>query len=280
MKFKPTIYILLCSFILCADAIGVITPRVLGNESRIKIINYVPNAVFKYVGHYTYQSIIEFALDEEIQTISMGTPTPWQIVPDTNRIFLKPVENDATTNMTVITNKRMYFFEMYAREAQSINDEELAFVVKFVYPQDGSYSMVKQLSGTTGPDLSKPELYNFSYKISGKAIDIEPIQIFDDGEFTYFRFRDVNTELPAIFLVDSEGNEALVNYRITNGYVVVERVAHKLTLRHGSDILCVFNETYEEKKAPAKNKGKSLFSWPFGKKSSPEPVVSQEPSAK
>ena len=114
--------------------------RGMGNENRIKIINYKPNTVFRFTGHYTYQSIIEFSLDEEIDTISMGTPTPWQIIPAGNRIFLKPVEDDATTNMTVITNKRMYFFEMHAEEATDIDDDNLSFVVKFVYPDDGIYS--------------------------------------------------------------------------------------------------------------------------------------------
>jgi type IV secretion system protein VirB9 len=221
-------------------------PRSIGNEKRIKIVNYMPNTVFKFIGHYFYQSIIEFALDEEIDTISMGTPTPWQIVPAGNRIFIKPVEEDATTNMTVITNKRMYFFEMHAEEASSINDEDLAFVIKFVYPDDGNIGGIKQVTVNNMPDLTKPELYNFKYTISGQAKLIEPLQVFDDGEFTYFKFRDINAELPAFFLVDAQGNEGLINYRVAGGYVVVERVAPKFTLRHGGDTICVFNERMEK----------------------------------
>ena len=55
--------------------------RALGNERRIKIINYKPNTVFTFIGHYTYQSIIEFGIDETIQNIAMGTPTAWQLIP-------------------------------------------------------------------------------------------------------------------------------------------------------------------------------------------------------
>lgn len=229
----------------CTECHAGAMPRALGNEQRIKIINYKPNTVFVFVGHYTYQSIIEFALDEQIDTISMGTPTPWQIVPAVNRIFLKPIEDDATTNMTVITNKRMYFFEMHAEEASGINDPNLSFVVKFVYPDDINYSAIRHVQTSSGPDLSKPELYNFNYTISGKSKEIEPLQIFDDGEFTYFKFRDINAELPAIFLVNPDRTEGLINYRISNQYVVIERVASRFTLRHGSDIICVFNEDYD-----------------------------------
>ena len=219
-----------------------VMPRPIGGENRIKIINYVPNAVFRYVGHYYYQTIIEFSLGEEIQTITMGTPTPWQIIPAGNRIFLKPIEDDATTNMTVITNKRMYFFEMHAKNADSINDQDLAFIVKFVYPDDNNYSTVQHVNSSTGPDLKRPELYNFNYKISGNATNIEPFQIFDDGRFTYFKFRQLNAEVPAIFLVHADGTEGIINYRVDNGYIVVERVSSRYTLRHGNDVLCVFNE--------------------------------------
>ena len=133
MRHLLVLFILL--FIPYQLSAGVGMPRPLGGESRIKIINYMPNTVYKFVGHYEYQSIIEFARDEVIETISMGTPSPWQMFPTGNRIFLKPVEENATTNMTVITNKRMYFFEMHAQEATGIADKDLNFIVQFVYPE-------------------------------------------------------------------------------------------------------------------------------------------------
>ena len=245
MRHYISILLLSITFAFCSfDVKAVVIPRPIGGESRIKIINYVPNAVFRYIGYYYYQTIIEFSLEEEIQTITMGTPTAWQIVPAGNRIFLKPIEEDATTNMTVITNKRMYFFEMHAKNATNINDPSLAFIIKFVYPSDTTYSAVQHVDNDNAPNMAKPELYNFDYKISGNAVNIEPIQVFDDGRFTYFKFRELNTELPAIFLVNSNGTEALINYRVDSGYIVVERVAPKYTLRHGNDVICVFNEKY------------------------------------
>lgn len=241
-----------------AGAAGI--PRPIGGENRIKIVNYTPNTVFKFIGHYEYQSIIEFGMDEEIDTISMGTPTPWQIVPAGNRMFIKPVEENATTNMTVITNKRMYFFEMHAEEAAGINDSKLNFVVKFVYPEQyniatgGSTTAggITKLTQNIGPDLTKPELYNFKYTISGSANDIEPRQVFDDGEFTYFKFKDLNAEIPAIFNIDRTGKEGLVNFRVNGGYVVVERVSNRFTLRRGGDTICVFNEAGTLKKKEKK----------------------------
>lgn len=244
MRFAAVLLSLFLVLTKVCDVNATSTPRPIGGENRIKIINYTPNTVFKFVGHYEYQSIIEFGIDEEIQTISMGTPTPWQIVPAGNRIFIKPVEDNASTNMTVITDKRMYFFEMHAQNADGVNDESLNFVVKFVYPEQYNLSAgaVTQIQQTNGPDLSKPELFNFNYSISGSVKDFEPTQVFDDGEFTYFKFRDINAELPAIFVVNTKGEEGIVNYRVTAGYIVVERVAARYTLRHGGEVICVFNE--------------------------------------
>ena len=89
-------------------------PRPTSVDSRIRVLVYSPDDVFKFVGYYGYQASIELGKGEEVVSISMGDTTSWQIVPSGNRIFIKPMEQDATTNMTLITNKRTYFFELYA----------------------------------------------------------------------------------------------------------------------------------------------------------------------
>ena len=239
----------LCFFVFIQDfrsVNAVLMPRPLGNENRIKIINYMPNSVIRFVGHYLYHSIVEFGTDEEIKTITMGTPNAWQMHPSRNRIFLKPIAEDATTNMTVITNKRMYFFEMHAEYADSISDRNIVFMMKFLYPDSVQNNVFTAPKSFSVPNLAQPDLYNFKYEISGRKSEIEPILIFDDGEFTYMKFRGTNTELPAVFVVDRDGNESLINYRIYGGYVIVERVAPKFTLRHGHDVICVFNSQYDE----------------------------------
>src|SRR5574343_185382 len=216
LTFLVTFFISLINISLINNkAHSILIPRALGNESRIKIINYMPNSVIKFVGHYGYGSIIEFGPDEEITTVIMGNQTAWQLSPKGNRIFIKPIDEDASTNMTVITNKRTYFFEVHADKAEDVTDRKLSFIIKFVYPENqNNNNNIAHSNNFILPDLKKPELYNFNYTIAGLSKNIEPILIFDDGEFTYFKFPSLNTELPAIFLVDRENNEALINYRV------------------------------------------------------------------
>lgn len=212
-------------------------------DHRVRTIIYQPDEVYKYTGHYRYQTSIEFAKDETIETISMGDTTAWMMNPSANRLFLKPIEQDATTNMTLITNKRTYLFELHARDTDDINDPEMTFILRFIYPDEGDLQSLGQALDSV-PELDiveNPEKYNFRYTIAGPEVTA-PIRIFDDGEFTYFQFKDKNAEVPAFFWVDRQGNESLINYRTRGDYIVVERVSERFTLRHGSDVICVFNE--------------------------------------
>ena len=238
---------------IAQSALAIRESRPTPIDSRIRVMVFNPNDVFKFTGYYGYQASIELAKNEQVVSISMGDTTSWQVVPAGNRIFIKPMEQDATTNMTLITNKRTYFFELYAEETLDIRDPGMVFNVKFLYPdddeeEDSIRTFAASGAGTSsGPDLSHPENLNFNYSISGNE-EIAPIKIFDDGEFTYLQFRDKNNEIPAIFAVDEDLRESMVNFRLdpnNNNLVVIEQVFQKLTLRAGKKIVCVFNETFK-----------------------------------
>jgi type IV secretion system protein VirB9 len=133
-------------------------------------------------------------------------------------------------------------FELHARETDDIDDENMVFIMRFLYPDQDMQSVSQYLDNVPLPDLDEnADRYNFNYTIAGTD-EIAPIRIFDDGEFTYFQFRNKNAEVPAFYTVDRQGNESIINYRTRGDYIVVERVADKYTLRHGTDIVCVFNE--------------------------------------
>jgi len=212
----------------------------LATDTRIRVVPYDVNEVFKFVGHYGFQSSIEFSPEEAIKTISVGDSIAWQIVPDANRIFIKPIEENPQTNMTVVTNKRTYQFELHGKHASNVRDQDMIFVLRFTYPGETDVSF---LDKSRVPEISQnPGRYNQNYTLSGPD-RISPIRIFDDGEFTYFQFKDINADIPAFFNVDSEGREAIINFRTVGDYIVVERVSSMLTLRHGADVVCVYNES-------------------------------------
>jgi len=233
----------MAAVLFSAPAFATREPKPIQVDHRVRVIVFQQDEVYKYTGHYRYASQIEFGRDEEIKTISMGDSTSWMLNPSGFRLFLKPVEQDATTNMTVITNKHTYLFELHARETDDIDDKDMVFIMRFIYPGETNSAggtVSSYLDNVPTPE-SEPGKYNLKYTISGSD-KVAPIRIFDDGEFTFFQFRNKNADIPAFYFVDDKGNEAMINYRARGDYIVVERVAKKFTLRHGADIVCVFND--------------------------------------
>jgi type IV secretion system protein VirB9 len=93
---------------------------------------------------------------------------------------------------------------------------------------------------------AQPSVVNSAYSIAeGKASeDIVPTLVFDDGRFTYFRFPG-NREVPAVFHVLGDGSETLVNSRMEDDLLVVDRVSRRLMLRAGSAVVGVWNDGFD-----------------------------------
>ncbi len=241
MKKVFIFFLVLC---LSINSFAVQLPRIIGSEKRFRAYVYNPNEVYRYIGHYLSQSYIEFEEGEKVQTISMGDTTSWQTTVMDNKLFLKPILSFANTNMTIMTNKRTYHFELDAVEAASVTEDDVLFYIKFMYPESEDKNIVvfdMNEKRSDLPDLRNLDAYNFDYEYSGSD-NIAPSKVFDDGEFTYIEFPDKNSyEMPAIYAVDSDGYEAMVNYRIVENYIVVEQLASNFTLRSGNDIVCIYN---------------------------------------
>ncbi|MET0154519.1 MAG: TrbG/VirB9 family P-type conjugative transfer protein [Rickettsiales bacterium] len=257
MTKLPYVLTALCAAFFLATAFPAAAmqeSRPVAGEPRLRVITYNPNAIHHYIGHYVYQGSILFGKDEKILTVSLGNPAAWQVLPKDNRLFLKPIAvypEHTVTNMMVITEKRTYYFQLEGRIAENINDPQLAWETRFVYPEgDSAGDSLRQYApqSASEPDLTDLSRYNFNYTISGNEFTA-PIRVFDDGEFTYLEYPDVNVDLPAIFLVDSQNKEAIVNFHVAGKYVVIERVAGRFTLRHGNDVTCLFNENWASPKS-------------------------------
>ena len=288
-KFINIIYLIFIYFSLINISYSAQLPRFLGTEKKFRSYVFNPNELYRYFGHYTYQGFIEFEGGETISTISMGNPTLWLVETLDNRLFLKPVgEDNSETNMTVLTNKRIYHFELVAKEAKGLSDKDLIFVVKFSYPDDKDKNILEfaKAPPSDEPDLRDLSIYNFNYQYTGEK-NIAPTKVFDDGTFTYLEFANKNTEAPAIYSVDSEGYESVVNYRIAGKYMIVEKVAPQYTLRNGSDIICLYNmQTYVNGSAKNstllkndKNISPPMQSFDNGQTfSNPNPAMPMDPS--
>ena len=104
-------------------------------DTRIRTNIYNPNEVYLIILHYGFQSNIEFASGEEAETISLGDTYGWQITSLGRRLIIRPLEKNIRTNMTIITNKRTYQFDLVSKDAAKGYEKELVYVTKFYYPK-------------------------------------------------------------------------------------------------------------------------------------------------
>ncbi|MDD2840191.1 MAG: TrbG/VirB9 family P-type conjugative transfer protein [Rickettsiales bacterium] len=226
----------------------------LTTDSRIRTIVYNPNEVFQLKFHYGFQSFIEFAPDEEIEIISLGEAYPWKITPINKRIFIRPIQIDVTTNMTVITTKRTYQFEITGLPYDEKANEDLIYSIKFFYPDsslkkptmettNGQFDTISVKDGFALTNIERGDIINFNYTMAGNARSVVPVKVFDDGKITYFQFPNNNLIVPEFSLVDIYGNETKLNYYIDGDYVAINTVGVQFALRNGKELLCIFNNS-------------------------------------
>ncbi len=131
-------------------------------DSRIKLLTYSANDVYKIPTKYGYQTSIVFSASEIIKTVSVGDRSMWQIVPSGNRIFLRPMDDNLATNMTVITNLREYNFDI---ESVAADKSGNLYVVQFRYP---------------GRNVSSEQFYDDSTSQSAQIQAIK--EVYDDNQ--------------------------------------------------------------------------------------------------
>lgn len=212
----------------------------IATDTRMRTFVYGENEVFRIVAKHGFQSNIEFGPREEIETMSIGDSVAWKVTPARDRLFIKALQKDAHTNLTVVTNKRAYQFDLSSKVER---EEDLVYVVRFFYPEVDFDSRMRRPSSNSKSFESGALIdasYNFNYSLTGPG-DVAPAKVFDDGQFTFFQFPRTTT-VPTFFAVDREGNEQPLISRSDGEYVIVERVLPQFSLRSGEAVVCVFND--------------------------------------
>jgi type IV secretion system protein VirB9 len=136
---------------------------------------------------------------------------------------------------------RRYTFELTVRRTLArINDPDVIYSLRFEYPAP-VMPVIKAPEALPPPP---PQDVNHAYSYQGSLQNL-PQRIFDDGHLTYFRFA-ADASFPAIFAVEADKSEAVVNFRSQDGYLVVDRLARAFVLRRGKEETRIFNDGYHE----------------------------------
>ncbi len=207
-------------------------------DPRIRVVDFNPDGIIRHVGHTGYQVAIELSSDEKIQTVAVGDSVGWQVTPNGlgTVLFVKPMALVLPTNMTIITNRRRYNFELVTASGKRAGGA--IFAMRFRYP----FEEVVVLEAASPPPLSvtPPEQWNRAFSFDGSKENM-PQEVFDDGVSTFLRFAK-ETPAPAIFAIQPDGQESLVNFAVRGDYVVIDRVARQFVLRQGGVVTNLYND--------------------------------------
>ncbi|MGE0774717.1 MAG: TrbG/VirB9 family P-type conjugative transfer protein [Sphingomonadaceae bacterium] len=203
-------------------------PQPIGPDAHVQSVFYDPDQVVRLTGALGWQIMLEFSLDERIETVSIGDSLAWQVTPNkrARNLFLKPLRSDAATNMTVVTDQRRYTFALDTGPRRAATP----WVVRFDYPRPVVTSLPEPLP-------PPPPVLNFSYALAGDA-GLLPKRVWDDGRLTFFEF-GAETPIPAIFAGGPGKDETLVNAMMRGNVTVVQQTSGRFTLRVGKRVATV-----------------------------------------
>ena len=233
---RPALLALLLA-LLPALALAEATPQGGSKDIRIRTAVYDVEQVFRIETDLRHATTIRFGRGERFEAVIVGDTESFQVdpIPELGNVLtIKPHVQNASTNMTVITNRRSYSFHL--REGSLPGRTGMFFEVRFRYPED------ERRAGTASAQpkgFQAPRTY--SYKIAGEG-DFRPVSVYDDGRFTYFTFPETGRQ-PAIFKADSRGRERTVNWTQQGNTVRVPGVNAWWTLRLGEEALCIYRDT-------------------------------------
>ena len=222
------------SFPILLAAAAFAGPATAG-DPRIVTRGYDASTVAQVNGRVGIQSTIEFSSDEHIENVAVGNSASWQVTPNkhANLLFVKPVSARARTNMTVITDKRTYLFDLGIRPMASP-----IYILRFVYPKTTNPSAPSTAVTLASPPAAPaipapvaPDHLNFAWKSAG-AKNLLPSRIFDDGRSTWLQWAK-DAPLPAILSAGPGGDEGPMNYTVRGDYVVLDSVPEQIILRRG-----------------------------------------------
>jgi type IV secretion system protein VirB9 len=244
MKIK-NLFILILAVFSIHVAFGEAVVNSLKTDVRAKMVAYNPNQVYSIKAHYLVSTDIIFGKDEIVNPddVHLGDATAWDVQASRNHLYIKAKKLDAGGNLNVTTNKYTYHFILSVSEAP-IESEDQTLFLTFTYPTHGGEErkLALELMYVPTDTCQDSAKYNMQYSFTGDR-EQAPIQACDDGLFTYFKFNP-HTDLPAVFMVLPDRSEEVVNYRMENGFLVVERTAKAFTLRNGDTVTSIYNDKY------------------------------------
>ena len=234
---RPMLFTLAVGMVLEVQAESVPSPGLL--DSRIRSAAYSADQVYVLKGFVGFQTDLQFEAGESFVGLGAGDIDGLSFVAQDNHLFLKPKAAKVGTNLTILTTRRTYELDYSAAATAPDASEPVTYALRFTYP---AVAREGEASAHALEAAETHRVRNTNYWFCGDA-SLMPVAAFDDGVHTRLTFAP-KAEQPAIFVLNEDGSESLLNFSMEEGDVLVHRVARRLILRRGNLAGCVVNKGF------------------------------------
>jgi len=142
-------------------------------------------------------------------------------------VLVKPTRPDISTNLVITTDRRIYLIELRAQESLYMP------AVAWAYPAPPAG---QRQTVPAAPIIPAEAARNYRYGLAGDNPPWRPVSVFDDGRRVYVVFPRgiVQGEMPPIFVLGNDGEPQIVNSRVHQNVLIVDRLFGAAELRLGS----------------------------------------------
>ena len=221
-----------------ANAAARVQPRREGYYNAIQVYPWSEGALYQVYAAPGQITSIALEPGETLTgsgPIAAGDTARW-IIGDTESgsgvgrrvlVLVKPSRADITTNLVITTDKRTYMIELRSGEKPYMP------AVAWAYPQPAGGG-AQALPAT--PAIPAVAARNYRYGLTGDTPPWKPIAVYDDGRRVYVEFPRgiVQGEMPPIFVLGPNGQTQIVNSRIYQHILIVDRLFGAAELRLGA----------------------------------------------
>jgi type IV secretion system protein VirB9 len=211
-------------FAISATAPEFAAAQAFDNDGRITTLAYRSGETMTLRSAPGNSLTIIFAPGETIQAVDLGDGQAFNVSlsSTSDSLTLRTYSAPTDPHLTVHTQLRQYNFVM-----QVGSPSEATYVVRFAHGSELAPSgQTAHASG--GPSQAGT---NAAYRLSGTR-SLRPARISDDGAKTYLEWGE-DQALPAVFAINSVGEEEMVDGYMRGSVFTIDRVNRELVFRIG-----------------------------------------------
>lgn len=229
------------SVVASAQKVAIREPAAAGYINAVQVYPFADGVLYRLYTAPGRVSDIALEPGESLASVAAGDTARWTVGDTTSgsgetrrtHLLVKPFAAGLSTNLVIATDRRVYHVQLTSTASTAMT------AIRWTYPQDDllAFSRRKAAEAAARPVSAgiAIERLDFGYAITGDKPAWRPLRAFDDGRQTWIEFPvDIAAgEAPPLFVLGTDGEAELVNYRVAGRFYVVDRLFAAAELRLG-----------------------------------------------